>query len=121
MLEPELPKRRAELDELGIKYSDEDLMSYALFPQVALEFFARRDRKERPKEELAALVAAVAGLLGVDKEVTCAPQPAEAAAATAEGAEQPCAAEARARHARLGRGRPGRTGRRPRRGLEVLT
>ena len=47
MLEPELPKRRAELDELGIKYSDEDLMSYALFPQVALEFFARRDRTER--------------------------------------------------------------------------
>ena len=89
MLEPELPKRRAELDELGIKYSDEDLMSYALFPQVALEFFARRDRTERPKEELAALAAAVAGLLGVDAEVTCAPQPAAAAAA----AEQPTAAE----------------------------
>jgi pyruvate/oxaloacetate carboxyltransferase len=81
MLEPELPKRRAELDELGVRYSDEDLMSYALFPQVALEFFARRDRAERPKEELAALIAAVAGLLGVEKELTCAPQPAEAAAA----------------------------------------
>jgi pyruvate carboxylase subunit B len=80
MLEPELPKRRAELDELGIKYSDEDLMSYALFPQVALEFFARRDRTERPQEELAALVAAVAGLLGVDKEATCAPQSAGAEA-----------------------------------------
>ena len=91
MLEPELPKRRAELDELGIKYSDEDLMSYALFPQVALEFFARRDRSERPKEELAALVAAVAGLLGVDKEVTCAPQP--AVAAEPGGAEQPTGAE----------------------------
>jgi pyruvate carboxylase subunit B len=80
MLEPELPKRRAELDELGIKYSDEDLMSYALFPQVALEFFARRDRTERPREELAALVAAVAGLLGVDEEATCAPQSAGAEA-----------------------------------------
>jgi pyruvate/oxaloacetate carboxyltransferase len=91
MLEPELPKRRAELDELGIKYSDEDLMSYALFPQVALEFFARRDRKERPKEELAALVAAVAGLLGVDKEVTCAPQSAEAAAAPSDTVEAPSA------------------------------
>jgi pyruvate carboxylase subunit B len=79
MLEPELPKRRAELDELGIRYSDEDLMSYALFPQVALEFFARRDRAERPREELAALVAAVAGLLGVEKEVTCEPPPTEAA------------------------------------------
>ena len=82
MLDPELPKRRAELDELGVKYSDEDLMSYALFPQVALEFFARRDRAERPREELAALAAAIAGLLGVDKEATCGPQPAEAAAAT---------------------------------------
>ncbi len=87
MLEPELPKRRAELDELGIAYSDEDLMSYALFPQVALEFFARRDRTERSREELAALVAVVAGLLGVDKEAACAPQPAApvGAADTAAG------------------------------------
>ncbi len=67
-LEPELPKRRAELDEMGLKYSEEDLISYALFPQVALEFFARRDRSERPHEELAALVAAVADLLGVQDE-----------------------------------------------------
>ena len=97
-------------------------MSYALFPQVALEFFARRDRTERPKEELAALVAAVADLLGVDKEVTCAPQPAEAAAAPAEAPKRrPCAAGPAPADARLGRGRPGRTGRRPRRGLEVLT
>ena len=67
-LEPELPKRRAELEELGIKFSEEDLVSYALFPQVALEFFARRDRAERPKRELAALIAAVADLLGVQDE-----------------------------------------------------
>jgi pyruvate/oxaloacetate carboxyltransferase len=67
-LEPELPKRRAELEELGIKYTEEDLVSYALFPQVALEFFARRDRSERPREELAALVAVVADLLGVQEE-----------------------------------------------------
>ena len=63
-LEPELPKRRAELDELGIRYSEEDLMSYALFPQVALEFFEWRDREERPKEEVAALVAALGGAAG---------------------------------------------------------
>jgi pyruvate carboxylase subunit B len=67
-LEPELPKRRAELEELGIAYSEEDLISYALFPQVALEFFARRDRTERPQGELAALVATVADLLGVNDE-----------------------------------------------------
>jgi pyruvate carboxylase subunit B len=70
-LEPELPKRRAELDELGIGYSEEDLLSYAMFPQVALEFFARRDRTERPKLELAALAAAVADLLGVQQEAVC--------------------------------------------------
>jgi pyruvate carboxylase subunit B len=69
-LEPELPKRRAELEELGVKFSEEDLISYALFPQVALEFFARRDRAERPKEEIAALAAVVADLLGVQEE-TC--------------------------------------------------
>jgi pyruvate carboxylase subunit B len=67
-LEPELPKRRAELDELGVKYSDEDLVAYALFPQVALEFFARRDRAERPRDEMVAAVAAVADLLGVQDE-----------------------------------------------------
>jgi len=68
LLEPELPKRRAELEESGIAFSEEDLVSYSLFPQVALEFFARRDRVERPREETAALVAAVADLLGVKDE-----------------------------------------------------
>ncbi len=69
-LKPELPKRRAELEELGIKYSEEDLMSYALFPQVALEFFARRDREQRPQEEVAALAAAMADILGLQEEAT---------------------------------------------------
>lgn len=68
LLEPELPGRKKELEELALKYSDEDLVSYALFPQVALEFFERRDRKERPAEETAAIAAAVADLLGVQDE-----------------------------------------------------
>ena len=71
LLDPELPQRRAELDELGIRYSEEDLVSYALFPQVALEFFARRGRAERPersREELAALAAVVAELQGLTEE-----------------------------------------------------
>jgi pyruvate carboxylase subunit B len=72
-LEPELPKRRAELEELGIKFSEEDLLSYALFPQVALEFFERRDRVARPRGELAALVATVADLLGVQDEACVTP------------------------------------------------
>lgn len=87
LLEPELPQRRKELEELGIEFSDEDLMSYALFPQVALEFFNRRDRTERPDEETAALAAAVADLLGVRDEVhqdgngsSCGPAPWAAAA-----------------------------------------
>ena len=82
-----LPQRRAELEELGIKYSEEDLVSYALFPQVALEFFERRDRAERPKEESAALAAALADILGVQEEalkesqaVPCGPPPWSAAA-----------------------------------------
>jgi pyruvate/oxaloacetate carboxyltransferase len=93
LLEPELPKRRAELDELGIKYSEEDLLSYALFPQVALEFFARRDRAERPREELAALVAVVADLLGVEREAVCAPLLATAAVAGPGGEETAAHAE----------------------------
>ena len=65
-LEPELPKRRAELEEMGIAFSEDDLMSYALFPQVALEFFERRDRVTRPKEELVSLAAVIADLLRGD-------------------------------------------------------
>jgi pyruvate carboxylase subunit B len=68
LLEPELPKRKAELEELGLKVSEKDLLSYALFPQVALDFFARRDRTTRPREEKVALMAAVADLLGVQEE-----------------------------------------------------
>ena len=74
-LEPELPKRRAELDRLGIRYSEEDLMSYALFPQVALEFFDRRDREERPKEETAVVMAALADILGVEEQAASAGRP----------------------------------------------
>jgi pyruvate carboxylase subunit B len=67
-LEPELPLRRAELDHKGLRYSEEDLLSYALFPQVALEFFERRDRKERPLPEVASLAAVIAELLGAREE-----------------------------------------------------
>jgi len=72
-LQPELPKRRAELKERGVVFSAEDLISYALFPQIALEFFERRDRAERPREELAALAAVLADLLGVQDEAGAAP------------------------------------------------
>lgn len=88
LLEPELPQRRAELEAAGVKWSEEDLVSYALFPQVALEFFARRDRAERPSEERAALLAVVADLLRVKEEAATAVQPALAQVSAAGGAEQ---------------------------------
>jgi pyruvate carboxylase subunit B len=95
LLEPELPKRKAELDELGLKYTEEDLVSYALFPQVALGFFARRDRKERPAEERAAVAAVIADLLGVQDEIALAAaqpaaQPGQVELAQTGGRIQPC-------------------------------
>ena len=43
LLEPELEKYRQEMKEKGIGKCDEDVLSYALFPQVAEKFFAVRD------------------------------------------------------------------------------
>jgi oxaloacetate decarboxylase alpha subunit len=63
LLEPELPKRRKELEDKGLQFTEEDLVSYTLFRQVALEFFDRRDRDHRPTEEVAAIAAALADLL----------------------------------------------------------
>ena len=63
LLDPELPARRKELEDKELQYTEEDLISYALFPQVALDFFDRRDRDNRPAEEVAAIAAALADLL----------------------------------------------------------
>ena len=49
LLEPELEKYTEELK--GIAKSEEDVLSYALFPQVAKKFFDNRDKAEQPKEE----------------------------------------------------------------------
>ena len=49
LLEPELEKYAAEMKEKGIGKSYEDVLSYALFPQVAEKFFAVRDAA--PEEE----------------------------------------------------------------------
>ena len=46
LIEPELEKYRAEMKEKGIGKCDEDVLSYALFPQVAEKFFAVRDAVE---------------------------------------------------------------------------
>ncbi len=49
LLEPELEKYRAEMQEKGIGKSEEDVLSYALFPQVAEKFFAVRDGAKKPE------------------------------------------------------------------------
>ena len=50
LLEPELDKYREETR--GVAKCEEDVLSYALFPQVASKFFAERDAKaEAPKTE----------------------------------------------------------------------
>ena len=46
LLEPELEKYAAEMKEKGIGKSYEDVLSYALFPQVAEKFFAVRDAEQ---------------------------------------------------------------------------
>ena len=51
LLEPELERYAAEMKEKGIGKSTEDVLSYALFPQVAEKFFAVRDKA--PEEESA--------------------------------------------------------------------
>ena len=43
LIEPELDKYRAEMAGKGIGKSEEDVLSFALFPQVAEKFFAVRD------------------------------------------------------------------------------
>ncbi|MBQ2896733.1 MAG: oxaloacetate decarboxylase subunit alpha [Clostridia bacterium] len=50
-IEPELEKYRKETE--GIAKSEEDVLSYALFPQVASKFFETRDKK--PEDEVRTL------------------------------------------------------------------
>lgn len=46
-IEPELEKLRAEAHRLGILHGEEDLLTYALYPQVAVKFL-RGESKEEP-------------------------------------------------------------------------
>ena len=53
-LEPELDKAKAELAEAGYPdASPEDVLSYTLFPEVALPFFAKRDEQRKAAQESA--------------------------------------------------------------------
>ncbi len=53
LIEPELEKYAKEMEEKGIGKSEEDVLSYALFPQVAEKFFAYRDDKEKKETKSA--------------------------------------------------------------------
>ncbi len=44
LLEPELPRLEAEMSQY--KQQDEDVLSYALFPQVAMDFFRYREAQQ---------------------------------------------------------------------------
>ncbi len=46
LLEPELEKYAKEMKDKGIGKSEEDVLSYALFPQVAEKFFKVRDAED---------------------------------------------------------------------------
>ncbi|MBO5135924.1 MAG: oxaloacetate decarboxylase subunit alpha [Clostridia bacterium] len=50
LIAPELEKYREETK--GMAKNEEDVLSYALFPQVASKFFETRDKKEEPVSEV---------------------------------------------------------------------
>ena len=63
LLEPEFEKAKQEIGNLA--QSDEDVLLYAIFPQVARPFLERRARKSKGKEEI---IAAIAAKIARDKE-----------------------------------------------------
>lgn len=50
LIEPELKKYEEEMKEKGIGKTEEDVLSYALFPAVAEKFLKERDKKTAPGE-----------------------------------------------------------------------
>ncbi|MBP5686645.1 MAG: pyruvate carboxylase subunit B, partial [Clostridia bacterium] len=56
LIEPELGKYAAEMKEKGIGKTEEDVLSYALFPAVAEKFLSERDRAEKVDNEIRELI-----------------------------------------------------------------
>lgn len=56
LLKPELEAYAKEMQEKGIGKSPEDVLSYALFPQVAEKFFAVRDKKTTDENGVRTLI-----------------------------------------------------------------
>lgn len=56
LLEPELIAYAREMKEKGIGKSEEDVLSYALFPQVAEKFFKLRDKAQSDNDSVRELI-----------------------------------------------------------------
>lgn len=56
LLEPELIAYAREMKEKGIGKSEEDVLSYALFPQVAEKFFKLRDKAQPDNDSVRELI-----------------------------------------------------------------
>ncbi|MGQ9582440.1 MAG: pyruvate/oxaloacetate carboxyltransferase [Thermoplasmatota archaeon] len=52
LLEPQFEKRRAELKEMGLYKRDEDVLTYAIYPQVGLKFLRGEAKAEFTSREL---------------------------------------------------------------------
>jgi len=63
LLEPEFEKMKQEIGDLAT--SDEDVLLFAIFPQVARPFLERRASKSSGKEEV---IAAIAARIAKEKE-----------------------------------------------------
>ena len=89
LLEPELEKYKAEFKDVA--KSDEDVLSLALFPQVAPKFLDRRDHPEKYVEEAAPAAPAPAPTPAAAPAPVAAPAPAAvpAFAAAPSGAIRP--------------------------------
>ena len=61
LLEPELEKKRKEAEKLGILRKEEDLLTYALYPAVAVKFL-KGEIEEEPIPEPEKLVSAEGGI-----------------------------------------------------------
>src|SRR5581483_2020635 len=74
VLPPELEKAKAEIGDLA--RSEEDVISYALFPQVAKDFLEWRNAGEKPEPAMVAAIAATLAAAERGKGSAAAEQPA---------------------------------------------
>jgi oxaloacetate decarboxylase alpha subunit len=74
VLPPEMEKAKAEIGDLA--RSEEDVISYALFPPVAKDFFEWRNAGEKPEPAMVAAIAAALAAAEKGKSAVASEQPA---------------------------------------------